>query len=78
MPLAQGLTTEVAEEKLLNDGPNALTPIKTLPEWIKFLRQMFLGFNLLLVISSLLSFFTYGLQYTQGSGTPPPDNVSRD
>lgn len=43
-----GLSPEQAKEFLIRDGPNALTPPKTTPEWIKFCRNLFGGFSLLL------------------------------
>lgn len=70
----QGLTVYQAEEKLESDGPNQLTPPRELPAWMKFVKQMFLGFNILLWISAALSFLTYGIQFTQ-MPDPPPDNV---
>ena len=43
-------------------GPNALTPPKTTPEWIKFCKNLFGGFSTLLWIGAILCFFTYGLE----------------
>src|SRR6218665_1767217 len=70
----QGLTEDQVEAKLLTDGLNQLTPPRELPQWLKFVKQMFLGFNVLLWISAGLSFLTYGIQFTQ-MPDPPPDNV---
>ena len=70
----QGLTEEQADFRLQEDGPNALVPPKEIPNWLKFIRQLFLGFNALLWISAALSFMTYGIQFTQNSN-PPGDNV---
>lgn len=69
-----GLTSAKAKEFLLRDGPNALTPPKTTPEWIKFCRQLFGGFALLLWIGAFLCFFAYGIQSTS-EDDPQPDNV---
>lgn len=44
------------------DGPNELTPPKTTPEWVKFCKQLFGGFALLLWIGGFLCFFAYGIQ----------------
>ncbi|TNN80842.1 Sodium/potassium-transporting ATPase subunit alpha-1 [Liparis tanakae] len=37
--LARGLSNARAKEILLRDGPNALTPPPTTPEWVKFCKQ---------------------------------------
>ena len=60
--LETGLTSEIAARNLLRDGPNALTPPKTTPEWIKFCKQMFGGFATLLWIGSILCFFAYTIR----------------
>ncbi len=57
-----------------SDGPNALTPPKTTPEWIKFCKQLFGGFALLLWIGAILCFLAYGIQATSFE-EPQPDNV---
>ncbi|RWS28495.1 sodium/potassium-transporting ATPase subunit alpha-like protein, partial [Leptotrombidium deliense] len=57
-----GLTLEAAKEVLARDGPNALTPPKTIPEWIKFCKNLFGGFALLLWIGGFLCFFAYAIQ----------------
>lgn len=36
----QGLSNSRAKEILARDGPNALTPPPTTPEWVKFCRQV--------------------------------------
>ncbi|XP_027563958.1 sodium/potassium-transporting ATPase subunit alpha-3-like, partial [Neopelma chrysocephalum] len=71
----QGLTHSKAQEILARDGPNALTPPPTTPEWVKFCRQLFGGFSILLWIGAILCFLAYGIQ----AGTedePSNDNVS--
>ncbi|KAM8927797.1 sodium/potassium-transporting ATPase subunit alpha-3 [Pelodytes ibericus] len=70
----QGLTLSKAAEILIRDGPNALTPPPTTPEWIKFCRQLFGGFSILLWIGAILCFLAYGIQ----AGTeddPAGDNL---
>ncbi|XP_072281651.1 sodium/potassium-transporting ATPase subunit alpha-3 [Pyxicephalus adspersus] len=57
----QGLTLSKAAEILARDGPNALTPPPTTPEWIKFCRQLFGGFSILLWIGAILCFLAYGI-----------------
>ncbi|XP_031562163.1 sodium/potassium-transporting ATPase subunit alpha-like isoform X2 [Actinia tenebrosa] len=54
--LEKGLTEEEAERRLKRDGPNALTPPPTTPEWVKFVKQLFGGFATLLWIGSVLCF----------------------
>ncbi|NXQ91110.1 AT1A1 ATPase, partial [Nyctibius grandis] len=60
--LSRGLTPARAAEILARDGPNALTPPPTTPEWVKFCRQLFGGFSLLLWIGAILCFLAYGIQ----------------
>ncbi|XP_070549083.1 sodium/potassium-transporting ATPase subunit alpha-3-like isoform X2 [Ptychodera flava] len=69
-----GLTAAQAKEKLARDGPNALTPPKKTPEWIKFCKNLFGGFSTLLWIGAILCFLAYSIQ----AGTeeePPNDNL---
>merc|ERR1739838_147448 len=58
----RGLTSAKAAEFLARDGPNALTPPKTTPEWIKFAKNLFGGFATLLWIGAILCFCTYALE----------------
>ncbi|NXD88759.1 AT1A2 ATPase, partial [Halcyon senegalensis] len=60
--LSRGLTNARAAEILVQDGPNALTPPPTTPEWVKFCRQLFGGFSILLWIGAFLCFLAYGIQ----------------
>ncbi|KAK6168491.1 hypothetical protein SNE40_021012 [Patella caerulea] len=69
-----GLSVEKAREVLLRDGPNALTPPKTTPEWIKFCKQLFGGFSLLLWIGAILCFIAYSIQ-ASALEDPPGDNL---
>uniref|UniRef100_A0A3Q3JNG9 Sodium/potassium-transporting ATPase subunit alpha n=1 Tax=Monopterus albus TaxID=43700 RepID=A0A3Q3JNG9_MONAL len=61
-PSYQGLTSTKAAEILARDGPNALTPPPTTPEWVKFCKQMFGGFSMLLWTGAILCFLAYGIQ----------------
>jgi sodium/potassium-transporting ATPase subunit alpha len=70
----RGLTSAFARQRLLEDGPNSLTPPPTTAEWVKFLKQLFGGFQILLWIGSGLCFFAYGLQTTYYD-IPPNDNL---
>lgn len=57
--LTRGLTKTIAERNLERDGPNALTPPKQTPEWVKFCKQLFGGFAMLLWVGAVLCFFAY-------------------
>lgn len=70
-----GLTSEQAREILLRDGPNALTPPKKTSEWVKFSKNLFGGFAMLLWIGAILCFIAYGIQ-ASSSDEAPDDNVS--
>ncbi|XP_027194628.2 sodium/potassium-transporting ATPase subunit alpha-B-like [Dermatophagoides pteronyssinus] len=69
-----GLTNAQAKAVLERDGPNALTPPKKTPEWVKFCKQLFGGFALLLWIGAVLCFFAYSIQHTSTEDAPP-DNL---
>ncbi|OTF77675.1 hypothetical protein BLA29_002373 [Euroglyphus maynei] len=69
-----GLTNAQAKNVLERDGPNALTPPKKTPEWIKFCKQLFGGFALLLWIGAVLCFFAYSIQATTYEEASP-DNL---
>ena len=43
-------------------GPNALTPPPTTPEWVKFCKNLFSGFAMLLWIGAILCFIAYTIQ----------------
>ncbi|XP_055500655.1 sodium/potassium-transporting ATPase subunit alpha [Leucoraja erinacea] len=60
--LNRGLTVDRAKEILLRDGPNSLTPPPRTPEWVKFCRQLFGGFSILLWTGAILCFLAYGIQ----------------
>ncbi|CAF0841911.1 unnamed protein product, partial [Didymodactylos carnosus] len=57
--LERGLTDEKAAQVLARDGLNALSPPKTTPEWVKFCKQMFGGFALLLWLGAILCFIAH-------------------
>ena len=68
-----GLTQAVADENLKKYGKNQLSPPKTTPEWIKFLKTLFGGFAGLLWIGGLLCVGAFTVEYTQD-----PEDVSYD
>ena len=70
----QGLTTDKAREVLERDGPNELSPPKTTPEWVKFCKQLFGGFAMLLWVGAILCFVAYTIQ-TMNTEDPPGDNL---
>lgn len=65
-----GLTPEHARFVLERDGPNELTPPKTTPEWLKFCKQLFGGFAMLLWIGAVLCFIAYSIQTSQMENVP--------
>uniref|UniRef100_A0A667YXP8 Sodium/potassium-transporting ATPase subunit alpha n=1 Tax=Myripristis murdjan TaxID=586833 RepID=A0A667YXP8_9TELE len=69
-----GLTYARAKEVLARDGPNALTPPPTTPEWVKFCRQLFGGFSILLWIGAILCFLAYSIQVAT-EDEPANDNL---
>lgn len=71
----QGLSKEKAAEILERDGPNSLSPPPTTPEWVKFAKQLFGGFALLLWFGSILCFIAYGILVATEE-EPSKDNVS--
>ncbi|KPP56899.1 Na+/K+-ATPase alpha 1a1b subunit-like, partial [Scleropages formosus] len=72
--LTRGLTAARAAEILARDGPNALTPPPTTPEWVKFCKQMFGGFSMLLWTGAVLCFLAYGIQAAMEE-EPAKDNL---
>ncbi len=71
----QGLSVARAKQILERDGPNQLSPPKTTPEWVKFCKQLFGGFSILLWIGAILCYIAYAIQ-ASAYEHPPGDNVS--
>ena len=69
-----GLSSRQAKANLERDGPNALTPPPTTPEWVKFCKNLFGGFSLLLWMGAILCFIAYSIQATTFE-EPPDDNL---
>ncbi|CAG0888916.1 unnamed protein product [Darwinula stevensoni] len=72
--LRSGLSQQEAKRRLQRDGPNSLTPPPTTPQWVKFCKQLFGGFAMLLWLGAILCFTAYSIQ----AGTyddPPDDNL---
>lgn len=72
---SQGLTDQQAAERLLRDGLNALSPPKTTPEWVKFCKQMFGGFAMLLWIGAALCFIAHAITVATYHEDAHNDNV---
>lgn len=72
----KGLTDAQAAAVLVRDGPNALTPPRKIPEWVKFCKNLFGGFAMLLWIGAFLCFVAYAVDYFSME-YPSKDNVSR-
>lgn len=70
----QGLTIEQAAEVLKRDGRNTLTPPPTTPEWVKFCKQLFGGFSLLLWIGAILCFLAFSIEVSTQE-EPVKDNL---
>ena len=56
------MTTAQAKAIFERDGPNALTPPKTTPEWVKFCKNLFGGFSMLLWVGAILCFVAYSIE----------------
>ena len=61
-------------EVMARDGPNALRPPKTTPEWVKFCKQLFGGFAMLLWIGAILCFIAHSITAATYED-PSPDNL---
>merc|ERR1711953_1582516 len=72
--LDSGLSEQQVNENQAQYGPNALTPPKTTPEWIKFCKCLFSGFAMLLWVGAILCFVAYTIQATNYE-EPPDDNL---
>ena len=60
--LKNGLSLDQAKSNFEKFGPNALTPPPTTPEWVKFCKNLFSGFAMLLWIGAILCFIAYTIQ----------------
>ncbi|XP_040594547.1 sodium/potassium-transporting ATPase subunit alpha-4 isoform X2 [Mesocricetus auratus] len=59
--LTRGHSLKDAQEILFINGPNSLTPPPSIPNWVKFCKQMFGGFSLLLWTGAFLCFLAYSI-----------------
>ncbi|KAI8905442.1 hypothetical protein EDD86DRAFT_241269 [Gorgonomyces haynaldii] len=58
---SDGLTVEEAKQRLIRNGPNALTPPKKRPAILQFLDALLGLFNLMLLISGIACYILYGI-----------------
>ena len=58
--LKNGLSTAEATLRLTRDGPNAFTPPKQTPGWLKYVREMTADW--LLWFASLANFVSYAIE----------------
>nr|CAD7440082.1 unnamed protein product [Timema bartmani] len=72
--LNNGLTHAKSKEILLRDGLNTLTPPKVKPEWVKFCKNLFGGFSLLLWAGTFLSLMSY-VMLAATSDKPDEENL---
>ena len=73
--LETGLTSQQAEAAQEKFGLNQLTPPPTTPKWVKFMKNLFTGFSLLLWAAAILSFMAFGLEFSNSQGSPEMDNL---
>ena len=71
-----GLSSQQAKEGNDQFGLNELTPPPTTPEWVKFLKNLFTGFSMLLWAAAILSFAAFGLEHASSHGHPEMDNLN--
>ena len=69
-----GLTLVQVKASQEKHGMNCLTPPPTTPEWVKFLKNLFGGFAMLLWLGAILCFVAYFIQATTME-QPPDDNL---
>eukprot|EP00731_Ephydatia_muelleri_P011630 Em0006g524a len=63
-----GLSDDVVHFRQRRDGPNAITPPRQLPEFLKFLKNLVGGFALLLWAAAIMSVVAYGIQQATSDG----------
>ncbi|OXA63786.1 Sodium/potassium-transporting ATPase subunit alpha-B [Folsomia candida] len=70
----KGLSHAWAKVMSEKEGPNRLTPPKTTPQWVIFIRNVFSYFGILLWIGAILCFIAYAIQ-ASSSETASKDNL---
>merc|ERR1740123_2232455 len=72
--VANGLTDDQSKANIEKFGLNQLTPPPTTPEWVKFCKNLFSGFAMLLWLGAILCFIAYSIQ-ASAYEEPPDDNL---
>ncbi|KAL6035282.1 hypothetical protein STEG23_024865 [Scotinomys teguina] len=65
----KGLTSSLAAELLLRDGPNALRPPRGTPEYVKFARQLAGGLQCLMWVAAAICLIAFAIQASEGDLT---------
>ena len=68
------MTPHQVKANLAKYGANILTPPKTTPEWVRFVKNLFGGFQILLWIGAVLCFIAIAIEVTTEE-LPQYDNV---
>lgn len=69
-----GLNDNQVEDSQKEHGLNELTPPPKTPEWVRFCKNLFSGFSMLLWIGAFLCFIAYFIQ-SLNNEDPPKDNL---
>ena len=70
----KGLTSHQVQANLIEYGPNVLTPIRSMSKWVRLVKNLFGGFNLLLWIGTFLCFAAFSVEVSTKE-LPQYDNV---
>lgn len=70
-----GLTSMRVEEIYSVFGPNVLTPVPRLPEWVIFCKNLFGGFSIILWVACFLCLVTFSVQ-SDLMEHPPYENLT--
>ena len=71
----QGISEQLAAERLKKDGPNSLTPPKSTHTIFKLIRSVFGGFNLLLWAAAVASLAGYIMELSSIGKNSSMDNL---
>ena len=67
---SEGLSSEEAAKRLLENGKNELTPPKKTPLIYRYFHALINIFNLMLLFSGILSFILYAIDSSDNSNVP--------
>lgn len=62
--IEKGLSSIEAKRIYQRDGPNSLTPPKSIPWWVTLLKHMFQGFSMLLWAGAMLCYIAYLIEFS--------------